>query len=62
VGPLGEKGRTVGWEGLGVVCGKPTPSRLLSPRVSVKDPWVGPHKKVLNVPIACWCYRPSKLM
>jgi hypothetical protein len=27
-GPLGGKGRTVDWEGRGVVCGKPTPSRL----------------------------------
>jgi hypothetical protein len=37
VGPLGEKGRTVGWEGRGVVCGKPAPSRLYPPPVSVKD-------------------------
>jgi hypothetical protein len=36
------------------VCGKPTPSRLLPPLVSVKDRWVGPHEQVLNVPIACW--------
>jgi hypothetical protein len=28
----------------------------------VKDRWVGLHEQVLNVPIACWCYGPSKLM
>jgi hypothetical protein len=27
-GPLGEKWRTIGWEGQGVWCGKPAPSRL----------------------------------
>jgi hypothetical protein len=28
VEPLGGKGRTISWEGRGVVCGKPKPSRL----------------------------------
>jgi hypothetical protein len=28
--------------------------------MSVKDQWVGPHKQVLNVPIVCWWYGPSK--
>jgi hypothetical protein len=28
--------------------------------VSVKDRWVGPREQVLNVPIACQCYGPSK--
>jgi hypothetical protein len=27
-GALGGKGRTIGWEGWRVVCGKPAPSRL----------------------------------
>jgi hypothetical protein len=30
--------------------------------VSVKDRGVGTRDKVLNVPIVCWCYGPSKLM
>jgi hypothetical protein len=62
VGRLGGKGRTVGWKGRGVVCGKPTPSRLQPPPVSVKNRWVGPREQVLNVLIACWWYGPSKLM
>jgi hypothetical protein len=62
VGSLGGKGRTVDWEGWGVVCGKSAPSRLQSSPVSVKDKWVGPREQVLNILIACWFYGPSKLM
>jgi hypothetical protein len=43
-----------------VVRGKPTSPRLWPPPVSVKDRSVGPHEQVLNVPIAYWCYGPSK--
>jgi hypothetical protein len=53
------KGETGGWEGRGVVCGKPTPSRLYPPPVSIKDRWIGPREQVLNVPIACWWYGSS---
>jgi hypothetical protein len=28
--------------------------------VSVKDRWVGPREHVLNIPITCWRYGPSK--
>jgi hypothetical protein len=28
--------------------------------VSVKNRWVDPREQVLNVPITCWCYGPSK--
>jgi hypothetical protein len=35
-----------GWEGQGVVCGKPAPPRLYPLPVSVKDRWVG--EQVLN--------------
>jgi hypothetical protein len=28
--------------------------------VSVKDRWIGPREQVLNVPITCQCYGPSK--
>jgi hypothetical protein len=28
--------------------------------MSVKDRWVGPREQVLNIPITCWCYGPSK--
>jgi hypothetical protein len=30
--------------------------------VSVKDRWVNPHEQVLNVPITCFIYWPSKPM
>jgi hypothetical protein len=43
-----------------VVCGKTAPLRLWPPPVSVKNRWVGPREQVLNVPIACRCYRPGK--
>jgi hypothetical protein len=32
----------------------------LAPPVSVKDRWVGPREQILNIPITCWWYRPSK--
>jgi hypothetical protein len=54
------KVQTVGWNGQGVVCGKPAPSRLWPPPVSIKDRWVGPCEQVLNIPITCWWYEPSK--
>jgi hypothetical protein len=34
--------------------------KAVAPSVSVKDRWVGPIEKVLNVPIACRCYGPGK--
>jgi hypothetical protein len=43
-----------GWEGRGVVCGKPVPPRLEPPSVLVKHRWVGSCEQVLNVSIACW--------
>jgi hypothetical protein len=43
VGSLGGKGRTVGWEGQGVVCGKLALLRLYPPPVSVNGRWVGPR-------------------
>jgi hypothetical protein len=51
VGPLAEKGRTIRWEGRGVMCEKLALLRLSPPPVSIKDRWVGPHEQVLNVPI-----------
>jgi hypothetical protein len=62
VGPLGGKGRTVSWKGRGVACGMPVPLRLYPLPVLVKDRWVGPREKVLNILIVCWCYGHSKLM
>jgi hypothetical protein len=40
----------------------PDTSKVVAPppSVSVKDRWIGPHEKVLNVLIACWCCGPSK--
>jgi hypothetical protein len=35
-------------------------SNVVPPPVSIKDHSVGPREQVLNVPIAYWCYRPSK--
>jgi hypothetical protein len=43
-----------------VVCGKPVSPRLYPPLVSVKDRWVDPREQVLNIPIACRRYGPSK--
>jgi hypothetical protein len=34
--------------------------KVVALTVSVKDRSVGPREQVLNVPIACWCYGPSK--
>jgi hypothetical protein len=43
-----------------VVCVKSAPPRLYPSPVWIKDRSVGPHEQVLNVPIACRCYRPGK--
>jgi hypothetical protein len=59
-GALRWKVETIGWEGQRVVCGKPVPSMLYLLPMSIKDQWVGFCKQVLNVPIACWWYGPSK--
>jgi hypothetical protein len=59
-GALWWKGEIAGREGRGVVCGKLASPRLQPPPVSVKNRWVDPCEKVLNVSIACWWYGPSK--
>jgi hypothetical protein len=48
---------TAGWEGRGVICGKPAPRRLYPLLVSVKDRWVGTREQVLNV--SKWSYDTS---
>jgi hypothetical protein len=62
-----ETGRTLRWKGEDHRLGRSASSvwkadTFRSLPVSVKDRWVGLHEQVLNVPIACWCYGPSKLM
>jgi hypothetical protein len=39
----------VGWKGRGEWCVKPTPPRWKPSSLSVKDRWVGPRERVLNV-------------
>jgi hypothetical protein len=41
---------------------KGSTSNVVAPTVLVKDRWVGPHKQVLNVPIACWYMGPVSLV
>jgi hypothetical protein len=59
-GALRWKVETTNWEGWGVWCDMSEPPRLYPSSMSVKDRWVGPREQVLNVPIAYWCYGPSK--
>jgi hypothetical protein len=52
-GSLGEKCRTIGWEGQRVVLvSRHLQGCSLSP-VLVNDRWVGPREQVLNVSITC---------
>jgi hypothetical protein len=49
---LGTSGSVMSWDGT---------SKVVALAVSVKNRWVGSCEQVLNVLIACWWYRPSKL-
>jgi hypothetical protein len=51
---------TLGREGRGECCGYSEIFYVVAPPVSVKDRGVGTHEQILNVPIACRWYMPSK--
>jgi hypothetical protein len=59
VGPLGGKWR-LSVRKVGECGMESWPFKAIAQPVSIKDRWVGPHEQVLNVPIACWWYVPSK--